>query len=73
MKEKFLKTTDSTTSENLKKLGFQVVNESNGMYIFLNTDKLQFSNIDKSKIQYSNILTFQPLFYSTEWYFYTYF
>ena len=58
MKEKFLKTTDATTSENLKKLGFQVVSELNGMYIFLNTDKLQLSNIDKSKIQYSNILTF---------------
>ena len=58
MKEKFLKTTDTTTSENLKKRGFQVVSELNGMYIFLNTDKLQFSNIDKSKIQYSNILTF---------------
>ena len=58
MKEKFLKTTDTTTFENLKKLGFQVVSELNGMYIFLNTDKLQFSNIDKSKIQYSNILTF---------------
>lgn len=58
MKEKFLKTTDATTSENLKKLGFQVVSELNGIYIFLNTDKLQFLNIDKSKIQYSNILTF---------------
>lgn len=41
MKEKFLKTTDATTSESLKKLGFQVVSESNGIYIFLNTDKLQ--------------------------------
>lgn len=58
MREKFLKTTDTATSENLKKLGFQVVSESNGMYIFLNTDKLRFSSIDKSKIQYSNILTF---------------
>ena len=58
MKEKFLKTKETTISENLKKLGFQVVSELNGMYIFLNTDKLQFSNIDKSKIQYSNILTF---------------
>lgn len=58
MKHNFIKTTDVTTSESLKKLGFQVVNESNGIYIFLNTDKLQFSNIDKSKIQYSNILTF---------------
>ena len=58
MKEKFLKTTDTTTSENLKKLGFQVVSELNGMYVFFYFYKLQFSNIDKSKIQYSNILTF---------------
>ena len=36
MKEKFLKTTDTTTSENLKKLGFQVVSELNGMYILTN-------------------------------------
>ena len=42
MKEKFLKTTDTTTYENLKKLAFQVVSELNGMYIFWNTDKLQF-------------------------------
>lgn len=59
MKYNFIKTTDFATSETMKKLGFQVVNESNGVYIFMNTDKIQFSNdIEKSKIQYSNILTF---------------
>ena len=50
---------DSNTANALKKLGFQMVNESNGVYVYLNSDKIQFSNdIDKSKIQYSNILTF---------------
>lgn len=58
MKQNFIRTTDSTTSVTLLKLGFQKVDESNGIYIFLNTDKLQFSDddIDKSKIQYTNML-----------------
>lgn len=59
MKMNFIKTIDSHTADVLKKLGFQSVSESNNEFIFLNTDKIQFSNdIDKSKIQYSNILTF---------------
>lgn len=59
MKNNFIKTMDSNTANALKKLGFQMVNESNGVYVYLNSDKIQFSNdIDKSKIQYSNILTF---------------
>ena len=59
MKTKFIKTMDSRTATILKKIGFQLVNESNGIFIFMNSDKIQFSNdIDKSKIQYSNILTF---------------
>lgn len=61
MKQNFIKTTDSNIAEKLSLLGFRQVDVStNGIYIFLNTDKIQFSNddIDKSKIQYSNILTF---------------
>lgn len=59
MKTKFIKTMDSRTATILKKIGFQMVSESNGIYIFMNSDKIQFSNdIDKTKIQYSNILTF---------------
>ena len=59
MKANFIKTMDSRTANVLKKIGFQLVNESNGIFIFMNSDKIQFSNdIDKSKIQYSNILTF---------------
>lgn len=38
-------------------LGFQKIDEQNGIYTFLNTDNLMFSDdIDKSKIQYSNML-----------------
>lgn len=57
MKQNFIRTTDKSTSTALLRLGFQKVDERNGTYIFLNTDKLQFSeDIDKSKIQYTNML-----------------
>ena len=56
MKENFIKTQDLSTSIILSKLGFQKVDE-NGVYTFLNTDKIHFSNeVDISKIQYSNML-----------------
>lgn len=57
MKQNFIRTTDKSTATILSNLGFQSVGESNGVYTFLNTDKLKFSSdIDKSKIQYSNML-----------------
>ena len=57
MKQNFIKTSDETTAETLKNLNFQQVDFSSGIYTFLNTDKLMFSDdIDKSKIQYSNNL-----------------
>ena len=57
MKQNFIKTSDKPTADILLKLGFQQVDYSNGIYTFLNTDKINFSeNIDKSKIQYSNML-----------------
>lgn len=59
MKTNFIKTSHSATAEILKNLGFQLVNKSNGIFTFLNSDKISFSNdVDKTKIQYSNILTF---------------
>ena len=55
----FIKTTHFPTAEILQNLGFQLVNESNGIYTFLNTDKIMFSrDVDKSKIQYTNLLVF---------------
>ena len=57
MKQNFIKTSDESTAETLKNLNYQQVDFSNGIYTFLNTDKINFSgNIDKSKIQYSNML-----------------
>lgn len=57
MKQNFIKTQDQSTATTLLKLGFQQVDFSNGIYTFLNTDKIRFSSdIDQSKIQYSNIL-----------------
>ena len=59
MKQNFIKTSDSETASKLLELGFQKVDNTNGIYTFLNTGKNQFSenDIDKSKIQYSNILS----------------
>ena len=57
MTENFIKTQDLSTSIILSKLGFQKVDEQNGVYTFLNTDKIHFSNeVDRSKIQYTNML-----------------
>lgn len=57
MKQNFIKTADEATAETLKKLNYQQVDFSNGIYTFLNSDTMNFSEeIDKSKIQYSNML-----------------
>ena len=58
MKQNFIKTSDASTAETLIKLGFQQIDEQGGIYTFLNTGKVQFSDsdIDKSKIQYINTL-----------------
>lgn len=58
MKQNFIRTSDSETAKKMISLGFQKVDEQNSIYTFLNTDTMQFSeDIDKSKIQYSNILS----------------
>ena len=57
--EKFIIVNDKTLREKLILHGFIEIKNSSGIYTFLNTDKLMFSDdIDKSKIQYSNMLTF---------------
>ena len=59
MEGNFIKTSDSDTAKKLINLGFQKIDETNGIYTFLNSDKMRFSeDIDKSKIQYTNMLTF---------------
>ena len=57
--EKFIIVNDKTLREKLILHGFIEIKNSSGIYTFLNTDKLMFSDdidIDKSKIQYSNNL-----------------
>lgn len=57
MKQHFIKVSDKDTADKLIKLGFQVVDTTNNIYTFLNSDKLHFSDeINLSKIQYSNML-----------------
>lgn len=57
MKQNFITTKDAHTATLLSQQGYQQVQNSNGIYVFLNTDKINFSeDIDKSKIQYSNML-----------------
>ena len=51
MEQNFIKTSDPETASKMINLGFQKIDEQNGIYTFLNTDKLMFSDdIDKSKI-----------------------
>lgn len=58
MTQNFIRTSDSGTAKKLASLGFQKVDEQNGIFTFLNSATLQFSNdIDKTKIQYSNVLS----------------
>lgn len=59
MKQKFITTQDIPTATLLSQQGYQQVQSSNGIYVFLNAEKFRFSNdIDITKIQYSNMLTF---------------
>ena len=59
MKQKFITTKDTHTATLLFQQGYQLVQNSNGIYVFLNTDKLRFSNeIDITKLKYTNMLTF---------------
>lgn len=59
MNEKFITTQDIPTATLLSNKGYHQVQNNNGIYVFLNTEKFRFSNdIDITKIQYSNMLTF---------------
>ena len=59
MNQKFIQTQDIPTATLLSQLGYQQVQNSNGIYVFLNTDTLRFSeNIDINKLKHTNILTF---------------
>ena len=52
----FLRCSDPDTIQKLEKLGFQKINEINGVAMFINDAKKKI-NFDKSKIAFTNIIT----------------
>lgn len=57
MDKKFIKTSSMETVAILSKLGFQQIDEHNGVYTFLNDEKLLFENgMDIKNVQFSNVL-----------------
>lgn len=54
MKQLFIKTRDKETAERLKDLGFKVVNESGGMWTFLNDINIRFDVDGNKKAVYSD-------------------
>ena len=53
MDKKFIRCTDKETIQNLKRLGFQLVSESNGVATFIN-DVTKPVIFDKKKMAYTN-------------------
>ena len=57
MDKKFIRTSDMETASLLLKLGFQKIDENNGIYTFLNDGKLLFEKgMDIKNVQFSNVL-----------------
>lgn len=59
MEKKFIKTTDKQTAYKLITYGFKLVSQVGNIYTFINEmpQNFSFTNFDKSKIAYSNILS----------------
>lgn len=51
-------TKDKITADKLKSMGFKQIPTNNNTLVFMNANniKINFENIDRSKIHYSNIL-----------------
>ena len=56
MKQPFIRCSDKDTIEKLKANGFQLMEERNGVAVFLNDTGKKMS-FDQSKIVFTNILT----------------
>ena len=55
MMEKFIKTQDEETANQLKQSGFLFVQKENNYYVFANNSSVNFAdNINQTKINYSN-------------------
>ena len=53
----FICTSDENTADKLKEQGFQLVSNEHGMFTFINNVKLNFSDEEKKKISYTNMLS----------------
>lgn len=53
----FVKTQDLITAEGLKKAGFELVDDTNGTWTFMNNPDCPLT-FDSNKVVYSNILCF---------------
>lgn len=51
----FVKTSDKQTAETLKKEGFTLISENNGMFCFMNDATFKFSEVPKNMV-YTNVL-----------------
>ena len=55
----FVTTTSKETADELKKLGFKVVQEGGGKWTFMNDTTLKFDDtINSKKVVYTDMLTF---------------
>ena len=52
----FIRCSDKDTIKQLEKLGYQKINENNGVVVFIN-DTSKPQTFSKSKVSYSNIMT----------------
>lgn len=59
MKKKFIIVQDEATALKLIASGFQLISQLNNIYTFMNQvpQNFNFSEVDKSKLAYSNILS----------------
>ena len=59
MNKKFIIVQDETTANKLVASGFQIVSKINNTYTFINQvpQHLNFDEVDKSKLAYTNILS----------------
>lgn len=58
-KSKFMIVQDKVTADKLKAAGFQLISETNGLCVFLNTppQNFNFDEVDVVKIGFTNILS----------------
>jgi hypothetical protein len=59
-KKNFITTTDAETANKLIVGGFQLLSQSGGVYVFMNSapQHFNFENIDVKKLAYTNTLVF---------------